>query len=117
MVVEDGFGDIQPQAAAAAVPVPGFVHPIEGSEDTLQIFLSNVDAGILHGKHLVFLGDSNHRPRRRICHGISDHIGEHFLHKPPVAVFSPGLSLAPKVFSFARDTFMVHYEGGVGDKV
>ena len=117
MVVEDGFGDIQPQAAAAAVPVPGFVHPIEGSEDTLQIFLSNVDAGILHGKHLVLLCDSNHSPRWRICHGISDHIGEHFLHKPPVAVFSPGLSLAPKVFSFARDTFMVHYEGGVGDKV
>lgn len=53
MVIQDGLGDIQPQAAAAAVPVPEFVHPVEGGEDTLQIFLSNVDAGILHGKHLV----------------------------------------------------------------
>ena len=44
MVVQNGFSDIQPQAAAAAVPVPGFVHPIERSEDTLQIFLRNVDA-------------------------------------------------------------------------
>ena len=43
-MIQDGFSDIQPQAAAAAVPVPGFVHPVEGSEDTLQIFLGNVDA-------------------------------------------------------------------------
>ena len=44
MVIQDGLGDIQPQAAAAAVPVPGFVNPIEWCEDTLQIFLGNVDA-------------------------------------------------------------------------
>ena len=84
MVIQDGFGDIQPQAAAAAIPVPGFVHPIEGSEDTLQIFLSNMDAGILHGKHLVLLGDGNHRAYRRIGHGISNLIGEHLLHEPVI---------------------------------
>ena len=44
VVIQDGLGNIQPQAAAAAVPIPGFVHPVEGSEDTLQIFLCNVDA-------------------------------------------------------------------------
>ena len=53
MVIQDGLGDIQPQAAAAAVPVPGFVNPVKWREDTLQIFFGNVDAGILHGKHLV----------------------------------------------------------------
>ena len=72
VVVQDGLGDIQPQAAAAAVPVSGFIHPIEGSEDTLQIFLGNMDAGIFHGKHLVFLGDSNHSPHRRIGHSVSN---------------------------------------------
>ena len=46
MVIQDSLGNIQSQAAAAAVPVPGFVHPVEGSEDTLQIFLGNVYAGI-----------------------------------------------------------------------
>ena len=30
------------------------------------------------------MGDSNHRPHRRIGHGISDHIGEHLLYEPPV---------------------------------
>ena len=44
VMLQNGFGDIQPQAAAAAVPVPGFVNPIEWCEDTLQIFLGNVDA-------------------------------------------------------------------------
>ena len=63
-MIQDGFGDIQPQAAAAAIPVSGFVHPIEGSEDTLQILLGNVDAGILHGKHFVLLSDSDHRAYR-----------------------------------------------------
>lgn len=64
VVIQDGLGDIQPQAAAAAVPVPGFVHPVEGSEDTLQIFPGNVNAGILHGKHLALLSDSDHRTHR-----------------------------------------------------
>ena len=44
-----------------------------------------MDAGILHGKHLVLLNDSDHRPRRRISHSVSDHIGEHLLHEPPIA--------------------------------
>ena len=43
-----------------------------------------MDACILHRKYLVLLGDGNHRAHRRIGHGISDHIGEHFLHKPTI---------------------------------
>ena len=53
MVIQNGLGDIQPKSAAAAVPVPGFVHPVEGREDTLQIFLGNVDAGISHKENTV----------------------------------------------------------------
>lgn len=85
MVIQDGLGDIQPKAAAAAVPVPGFVHPVEWREDLLQIFLGNVDAGVLYKENTVLQRHRNSGSHRRIGHGVSDHIGKHLLHEPPIA--------------------------------
>ena len=41
VVIQDGLGDIQPQAAAAAVPVPGFVHPVERPANKSQVEISD----------------------------------------------------------------------------
>ena len=48
MVIQDGLGDIQPKAAAAAVPVSRLVHPVERRENMLQIILGTVNAGVLY---------------------------------------------------------------------
>ena len=85
MVIQDSLSNIQPKAAAATVPVPGFVHPVERSEDLLQIFLGNVDAGVLYKENTVLQRHRNSGSHRRIGHGVSDHIGKHLLHEPPIA--------------------------------
>ena len=51
VVIQNGFGDIQPQAAAAAVPVPGFV---QGGHPLCHIADTNQWLGVVPG--------TNHRP-------------------------------------------------------
>ena len=78
-MVQNGFCNVQPQPAAAAVPAAGFLHPVKRGKDARQILLGDVDAAVFHGKPPLRLGHGDHRARRRVGHGVADHIGEHSL--------------------------------------
>lgn len=71
MVIQDGLGDIQPQAAAAGGFVAGFLHPVEGSEQDRQVIFRDGRACVGHSQGGRCEIDEDLRPFRRVTKGVA----------------------------------------------
>ena len=71
VLIQDGLGDIQPQAAAAGGFVAGFLHPVEGSEQDRQVIFRDGRACVGHSQGGRCEIDEDLRPFRRVTKGVA----------------------------------------------
>ena len=118
MVVQDHFCDIQPQTAPSAVPVPGFVHPVEKSEGTLQIDIGvGRFCGRLDGKTGQHQRSHNQQERkqRKSLSLLPYRIEEspftqiHFLATSFPSSKTSGFTCVPPNVFFRRDCFSLRW--------
>ena len=78
------FCNIEPQAAAAAVPAAGLLYPVKRHKYILQILFLYAGIRILNTENAILQGHCNYSPFSGLGRGISKHIGENLFQQAPV---------------------------------
>ena len=78
------FCNIEPQAAAAAVPAAGLLYPVKRHKYIFQILFLYAGIRILNTENAILQGHCNYSPFSGIGRGISKHIGENLFQQAPV---------------------------------